>query len=146
MSLDQARAQAEDVLARINDPMVARRATPLEYVSAIQSLLAALPEIPTTDEALVRDTLIEGVKLSARNLMRNDPRVWHEALESALDKTLPEFWAAAAGCRRPSPPTEEQVEAALAVMVRGRHVPAWWSSTRFARSILEAAARVGGEE
>ena len=48
---------------------------------------------PTTEE--VRDALIEGVKLDARNSMRSDPRVWHEALEAALDKVLPGFWDAA---------------------------------------------------
>lgn len=48
---------------------------------------------PTTEE--VRDALIEGAKLDARNSMRSDPRVWHEALEAALDKVLPGFWDAA---------------------------------------------------
>jgi hypothetical protein len=66
-------------------------------------------------EALTRDTMIESVKLDARNSMRHDPHVWHEALETALDKTLPAFWAAAAGFRRPSTPTEEDVERALVV-------------------------------
>jgi hypothetical protein len=60
-------------------------------------------------EALTRDTMIESVKLDARNSMRHDPHVWHEALETALDKTLPAFWAAAAGFRRPSTPTDKEI-------------------------------------
>jgi hypothetical protein len=48
---------------------------------------------PATEE--VRDTLIEGTKLDARNSMRSDPRDWHEALEAVLDKVLPAFWEAA---------------------------------------------------
>ncbi|GAA4774463.1 hypothetical protein [Microbacterium gilvum] len=35
------------------------------------------------------EALIEGMKLEARNRMRHDPRVWHEALESAIDELLP---------------------------------------------------------
>lgn len=50
------------------------------------------------------EALIEGVKLDARNLMRSDPRVWHEALESALDKLLPAFWEAS---RAPQPTEAE---------------------------------------
>lgn len=45
--------------------------------------------------AEIRDTLIEGAKLDARNSMRSDPHVWHEALETALDQVLPAFWDAA---------------------------------------------------
>lgn len=33
--------------------------------------------------------LIESVKIDARGRMRHDNRVWHEALESALDTLLP---------------------------------------------------------
>jgi CRISPR/Cas system CMR-associated protein Cmr5 small subunit len=35
------------------------------------------------------EPLIEGMKIDARNYMRHNPRVWHEALEEAIDKYLP---------------------------------------------------------
>lgn len=35
------------------------------------------------------ELLIEGMKIDARNYMRHNPRVWHEALEEAIDKYLP---------------------------------------------------------
>jgi hypothetical protein len=66
---------------------------------AIAFIREVRPRGPVTDAEATRDALIEGVKLEARNLMRSDPRVWHEALESALDKTLPGFWNAARQAR-----------------------------------------------
>lgn len=54
-----------------------------------------MTEAPSEPSDVTRDALIEGVKLDVRNSMRSDARVWHEALEAALGKVLPEFWNAA---------------------------------------------------
>lgn len=55
---------------------------------------------PTDDEHLAQMTAFETAKLEARNFIRHDPHVWHEALEDALDKVLPAVWSAAADFRR----------------------------------------------
>lgn len=56
-----------------------------------------MAETPTPQgepSGVIRDVLIESAKLAVRNRMRSDPRVWHEALEAALDEVLPDFWDA----------------------------------------------------
>lgn len=62
-----------------------------------------------------RDAFIEGVKLDARNHMRGDHRVWHEALVAALDATLPAFWdyALAWQAAQQSEQREEVIDAAI---------------------------------
>ncbi|WP_431863005.1 hypothetical protein [Microbacterium algeriense] len=56
------------------------------------------------DEHQAQMIAFETAKLEARNSMRHDPHVWHEALEDALDKVLPAVWHAAAGFRRSEVP------------------------------------------
>lgn len=56
------------------------------------------------DEHQAQMIAFETAKLEARNSMRHDPHVWHEALEDALDKVLPAVWYAAAGFRRSDVP------------------------------------------
>ncbi|WP_217183393.1 hypothetical protein [Streptomyces sp. AC495_CC817] len=66
------------------------------------------------DEHQAQMVAFEGAKLDARNSMRHDPHVWHEALEDALDKVLPAVWHAAAGFRRsvvPEPSAEDYPDA-----------------------------------
>lgn len=96
-------------------------------------------------EALARDAFIEHMKLDARNSMRSDPRVWHEALEAALDKTLPEFWAQASAFHRQGQITEAMVEAAAYVIDEGAmeapqdYPLAAEAALSIARAALEAA-------
>lgn len=90
---------------------------------------------------LTRDALIEGAKLSARNLMRNDPRVWYDALASALDQVLPEFWSAALAAR-PVVDDAAVVDALTAFYGDERD---FWSMKKV-RRMRAALAALGGDQ
>lgn len=70
----------------------------------LASITTPTPPEEREHEHLAQMIAYEGAKLEARNLMRHDPHVWHEALEDALDKVLPGVWRAAAGYRRSEVP------------------------------------------
>lgn len=98
-----------------------------QFVSYVRGLAVKAAEVvqealtPTNDERedehQAQMIAFERAKLDARNSMRHDPHVWHEALEDALDKVLPSVWHAAAGFRHtevPEPSAEEWADRIVA--------------------------------
>ncbi|WDH77899.1 hypothetical protein PTQ19_10235 [Microbacterium esteraromaticum] len=97
-----------DAAGRLRDAAVFEQAHS-EVLAKLESREQAHREAAPTDderedEHQAQMVAFEGAKIDARNAMRHDPHVWHEALEDAMDKVLPAVWHAAAGFRRPEVP------------------------------------------
>ncbi|WP_217181569.1 hypothetical protein [Streptomyces sp. AC495_CC817] len=97
-----------------SNPHAARRPLAENIAAVFEAALTPTNE-EREDEHQAQMVAFEGAKIDARNSMRHDPHVWHEALEDALDKVLPAVWHAAAGfrCSVVPEPSADDVEGIL---------------------------------